>query len=70
MQDALLYILKKGDKTMEKDRYLNQSIIRALRILELFAQREEPLGVTEISRLVGLHKSTVHRLVITLETSG
>ena len=55
---------------MEKDRYLNQSIIRALRILELFAQREGPLGVTEISRLVGLHKSTVHRLVITLETSG
>ena len=70
MQDTLTYILKKGDKTMEKDRYLNQSIIRALRILELFAQREEPLGVTEISRLVGLHKSTVHRLVITLETSG
>ena len=55
---------------MDPSRYLNHSIQRALQILELFSRHTSPLGVSEISRIVGIHKSTIHRLVITLEHAG
>ena len=55
---------------MDPTRYLNHSIQRALQILELFGRETGPLGVSEISRIVGIHKSTIHRLVITLEHAG
>ena len=55
---------------MDPSRYLNHSIQRALQILELFGRETGPLGVSEISRIVGIHKSTIHRLVITLEHAG
>ena len=43
-----------------------QSIDRALSIIEALAGEKEGLGVTEISTRVGLHKSTVHRLLSAL----
>lgn len=43
-----------------------QSVERTLAILEAVAEQSEGLGVTEISEKVGLHKSTVHRLLATL----
>ena len=43
-----------------------QSIVRALSIIETLAGEKEGLGVTEISTRVGLHKSTVHRLLSAL----
>ncbi len=55
---------------MDPTRYLNHSIQRALLILELFGRNPGPLGVSEISRIVGIHKSTIHRLVLTLEHAG
>jgi len=55
---------------MDPSRYLHHSIQRALQILELFSRHTGPLGVSEISRIVGIHKSTIHRLVITLEHAG
>ena len=44
-----------------------ESIDRALCILHLFIQYETPLSVTEISKKLNLHKSTVSRTLDTLE---
>lgn len=55
---------------MDPSRYLNHSILRSLRILEAFAEPHPSLSIPEIARRVGLHRSTVHRLVVTLESAG
>ncbi|HHV64393.1 MAG TPA: IclR family transcriptional regulator [Peptococcaceae bacterium] len=47
------------------ERYV-QTLERSLDILEVLAKSEEPIGVTEIGNRVGLHKSTVHRILQTL----
>jgi len=56
----------------EKDRseYHVRSVQRALRILECFTEHDPYLGVSEISEMLGIHKSTVHALLITLEDEG
>jgi DNA-binding IclR family transcriptional regulator len=46
------------------------TLSRGLAILDVFAGRREDLGVNEIARLVGVHKSTVSRLCATLEHAG
>ena len=43
-----------------------QSLVRAISILNSFDNNEE-LGVTEISNLLGLHKSTAYNIITTLE---
>ena len=43
-----------------------QSLNRALDILEALAMKPEGMTLTELSQRVGLHKSTVHRLLATL----
>lgn len=48
------------DKTAEK----------ALRMLELFSESESPRGVSELARKLGLPKSNVHRILVTLEKLG
>ena len=40
-----------------------QSVNRALAILNAYSINEAQLGVTELSHRLGLHKSTVHRLL-------
>jgi len=47
-----------------------QSVDRALDILESFGVDNKELGVTEISRILGLHKSTVYGLLNTMENRG
>ncbi|MCG1024886.1 IclR family transcriptional regulator [Dehalobacter sp.] len=47
------------------ERYV-QTVERALDILEVLASSIEPFGVTEIGSRIGLHKSTVHRILQTL----
>lgn len=44
-----------------------QSIERALKILDLFDEYTPELKITEISDKMGLHKSTVHSILKTLE---
>lgn len=47
-----------------------QTLIRGLRVLEAMANRNGAVGVGELSRLVGLPKSTVQRLLRTLDQEG
>jgi DNA-binding IclR family transcriptional regulator len=42
----------------------------ALKILELFSAHEPELGVSEIGRRLGVHKSNISRLVAALEAEG
>ena len=44
-----------------------QSVQKALRLLDLIAERREPQGVSELARLADLDKSSVSRLLRTLE---
>jgi len=54
---------------MEKRSNLVKSIIKAVDILELLS-REHELGITEISNILELDKSTVFRIVATLREKG
>jgi DNA-binding IclR family transcriptional regulator len=47
-----------------------QSIERAIAILKAFSLEEEELGVTELSQRLNLHKSTVSRLLASLQREG
>ncbi|GGC84625.1 IclR family transcriptional regulator [Thalassobacillus devorans] len=47
-----------------------QSVDRSLIILEYLKQHPKGLGVTEIANLLGVAKSTAHRLIMTLEEHG
>ena len=49
---------------------LVQSVDRTLTLLEVLSDCNDGLGITEISSLVNLHKSTVHRLLSTLIYKG
>ena len=42
------------------------SVRNAARVLRAFSRAGQELGITELSRQLGLGKSTVHRLVTTL----
>jgi DNA-binding IclR family transcriptional regulator len=45
-------------------------LLNGLRVLEAFSITEPVLGVTEIARRVDLHKSSVSRILATLERAG
>lgn len=47
-----------------------QAVDRALEVLLLFQQEKRELGVTEIANRLGLYKSTVYRVLATLERRG
>ncbi|MEW9670113.1 IclR family transcriptional regulator [Ammoniphilus sp. 3BR4] len=47
-----------------------QAVERALKILDLFDEHETELKITDISERMGLHKSTVHSLLKTLQVHG
>lgn len=54
---------------MEDRKLTVRAVERALDILLCFTKNRE-LALTEISSQIGLHKSTVHRLIATLEDKG
>ena len=54
----------------KKPNQLIKSLDRALDILELIVGNEKGMGVTEISRELDIHKSTVYRLLDTLKFRG
>lgn len=57
-----------GNKSREE--YHVRSVQRALRILDCFSIEKPAMGVTELSKQLGLHKSIVHALLITMEDEG
>ncbi|MGH9649556.1 MAG: helix-turn-helix domain-containing protein, partial [Terriglobales bacterium] len=51
--------------------YTVKALVKALRILECLAEDEQPsYTLTELSRRLHLHVSTVHRLVVNLLRQG
>lgn len=50
--------------------YMVRSIDRAMRILETFDNDHTDRGVTEIAQLTGIHKATVHRILMTMMAGG
>ncbi|MDO7908253.1 IclR family transcriptional regulator [Paenibacillus sp. JX-17] len=54
---------------MEDRKLTVRAVERALDILMCFT-RDQELGLSEIAGMIGLHKSTVHRLLTTLEDRG
>lgn len=46
------------------------SVERALAILEALGRKSQGYGCTELGQLLGLHKSTVHRIISTLQAYG
>lgn len=49
---------------------MDRTTIKALRVIEALALSEEPRGVTELSRQVGLTKSNTFRILSTLASQG
>lgn len=49
---------------------LVKSVLKALDILEAFSDEQYTLGVTDLSRRLGMNKATVHNLLTTLKSRG
>ena len=57
-------------KGKKRSDYYIHSIKRAIQILNSFTLQKKELGVTELSKKLNLHKSTIHRILVTLEDEG
>ncbi len=53
-----------------REDYHVRSVQRALSVLDCFTIEKPCLGVTEISKMVDLHKSIIHALLVTMEDEG
>ncbi len=51
---------------MSEDRQVLSSVTNAARLLKQFSARDREFGVSQLARRLGLGKSTVHRLLVTL----
>lgn len=58
------------DVSKPRGKGILRSVDNALRLLEAFTIDRPELGVTELSRMLGFGKSTVHRLLATLLVRG
>jgi DNA-binding IclR family transcriptional regulator len=56
-----------AEKQATRSLYRVQVLDRALAILDVLSQKREGAGLAEIAAMVRLHKSTVHRLIMSLE---
>ncbi len=57
-------------RTAEYEYYRVRVVERALEVLGVFCRHPGGLTLAEMARSVGIHKSTVHRLALTLEKAG
>lgn len=62
--------MKVKERKKSKKEYVIQSVVHALDLLEAFKGENDELGVTELSKKLGLHKNNVFRLLATLELRG
>jgi IclR family transcriptional regulator, KDG regulon repressor len=54
-------------KNKKRSDYYIKSIKRSIRILNCFTLHKKELGITELSKILNLHKSSIHRILVTLE---
>jgi DNA-binding IclR family transcriptional regulator len=47
-----------------------QSVLTSIDVLDCFSREEQNLGISDISRKLGLNRSRVHRILLTLEEKG
>lgn len=47
---------------------MEKSVVKAFKLLELLSKSDQPVGVTELSKMSSLGKSNVHRLLQTLQS--
>jgi IclR family KDG regulon transcriptional repressor len=57
-------------RAASKNKYPVKSLVKALRILDVLAERPAGFGITELSEALHIGKSTVHRLLATLKEEG
>src|ERR1700677_1065725 len=57
-------------RAASKNKYPVKSLVKALRILDVLAERPAGFGITELSEALQMGKSTVHRLLATLKEEG
>jgi len=63
----------KGDKERRGGRnpsYIVPAVDRAIRILSLLRGREREMTIAEVTQATGWHKSSVHKLLVTLNDHG
>lgn len=74
MRDTILVVegnsVRGDDELVEQRSSGVQSVERAIAVLKSFSLERPERGVGELSRELGLHKSTVSRLMTTLERGG
>ncbi len=58
------------NKEPDLDQYNVRAVERAIQILMSFDDGHPERGVTEIAQATGLHKATVHRIIMTLLQHG
>jgi IclR family transcriptional regulator, KDG regulon repressor len=54
-------------KNKKRSDYYIKSLKRSIQILNSFTLQKKELGITELSKKLNLHKSTIHRILVTLE---
>ncbi len=59
-----------GNRDRPGARTGSSALLHGIRVLQAFSREEPILGVSEIARRVGLHKSTVSRILATLEQAN
>ena len=62
--------MRQPTESSKKSQYFVNSLARGLDILAVFPQKNRALSLAEISQMLGLNKSTVFRLLATLQTLG
>jgi len=60
----------KDAPTKKAQRNRLSSVTTAIRLLKAFSQEEEEIGVSALAQKLGVAKSTVHRLAVTLVSEG
>jgi len=56
--------------TNKQDGYFVHSLAKGVNILSAFDYNKKELSVLEISKITGIHRTTVHRSIFTLEKEG
>lgn len=54
--------------TVDQEQYHILAVKRALQLLNLYSQQGPGLGISDIARSMELHKSVVHKLLVTMES--